>query len=200
MAEYDRKDHLYEKAKAEGYRSRAAYKLIELDKKYNLLFSGAAVLDLGCWPGGWLQVAAGRVGPAGLVVGIDLAETEAIEAKTPVHLLVGDARDESSLESMRTLAPEGYSVVLSDMSPKLTGIKEADQAGIVGCAELAFWLAQQVLRPGGHLVMKFFKGNEAETFIRSLRPHFERVARSELDATRKTSNEFYAICLGYRAE
>lgn len=198
MAEYNRKDHLYEKAKSEGYRSRAAYKLLELDKKYSLIKPGAQVLDLGCWPGGWIQVAAEAVRRSGLVFGIDLSETEVFDDLPQVQLVTGDARDEESLEKMRTAAPDGYSVVLSDMSPKLTGIREADQAGIVGCAELAFWLAQQILRPGGHLVMKFFKGNESETFIRSLRPHFERVARSELDATRKTSNEFYAICIGYK--
>jgi 23S rRNA (uridine2552-2'-O)-methyltransferase len=84
------------------------------------------------------------------------------------------------------------------MSPKLTGIKEADQAGIVACAELALWVAQEFLKPGGNLVVKVFKGNEVERFVKSARPMFNKIVRSELDSTRNTSNEFYVIGLGYK--
>lgn len=194
---YDRKDHLYEKAKDEGYRSRAAYKLMELDKKYKLLRPGAKALDLGCWPGGWLQVAASRVGNQGIVVGIDLVATDPTGAQN-VHIITGDARDDENIAKAKALAPDGFDVLLSDMSPKLTGIKEADQAGTVACAEFALWGAGMLLKKGGNFVCKVFKGNDTEVFIRGARPRFEKIQRSELDASRKTSNEFYVIGLGFK--
>ncbi|MBN8548399.1 MAG: RlmE family RNA methyltransferase [Deltaproteobacteria bacterium] len=196
---YDRKDKLYQRAKEEGYRSRAAFKLIELDKKYKLLRSGIKVVDLGCWPGGWLQVVAGRLGTQGVAVGIDLVET--IPFSEPnVHVVTGDAREDVNIEKVRSYAPEGFDLLLSDMSPKLSGIKEADQAGTVACAELALWGAQTLLKKGGSFVCKVFKGNETELFYRAARPAFEKLQRSELDATRKTSNEFYLIGTGYKGQ
>ncbi|MBX7142908.1 MAG: RlmE family RNA methyltransferase [Oligoflexia bacterium] len=198
MAEYNRKDHLYNKAKAEGFRSRAAYKLAELDDKYKIIKPGFKILDLGCWPGGWIQVAAPRVGAQGAVVGIDLVELEPFDEFPQVKLLVGDARDESNQAQMRSLAGGAFDAVLSDMSPKLTGIKEADQAGTVACAELAAYIAEQMLRKGGTLVMKVFKGNETEQFIRTLRPRYEKLTRTELDSSRNTSKEFYVTALGYK--
>ena len=194
---YNRKDKFYERAKEAGYRSRAAYKLCELDDKFKLLKPGATILDLGCWPGGWLQVAAERVGPSGLVIGVDLVATEPLPA-TNVCLLTGDARDEEIQAQILALAPGGVDVLISDMSPKLTGIREADQAGTVACAELALWFAGQILAAGGSAVMKVFKGNETEQFVKTMRPVFNKVSREELDATRKTSNEYYLVGTGYR--
>lgn len=196
---YDRKDHLYQRAKEEGYRSRAAFKLIELDKKYKLLRSGLSVVDLGCWPGGWLQVAAARIGKQGVAVGIDLVETEPF-TESNVHLITGDAREDSNIESALSYAPGGFDLLLSDMSPKLSGIKEADQAGTVACAELALWGAGRLLKPGGAFVCKVFKGNETELFYRSARPAFDKLIRSELDSTRKTSNEFYILGVGFKRQ
>lgn len=198
MADYNRKDHLYKKAKEEGFRSRAAYKISEIDQKYKILKRGSKVLDLGCWPGGWIQIAAQRVGPDGLVVGIDLVELEPFPDLAQVQLVVGDARDEANQEQMRALAGGQFDVVLSDMSPKLTGIKEADQAGTVACAELAAYIAQRMLAKGGALVMKVFKGNETEQFIRSIRSQYEKIVRTELDSSRNTSNEFYVVAFGYK--
>jgi 23S rRNA (uridine2552-2'-O)-methyltransferase len=194
---YDRKDKLYQRAKEEGYRSRAAYKLIEIDQKYKILRPGLKILDLGCWPGGWLQVIASRIGAQGLAVGIDLVEVEPLPNPN-VHLIAGDAREEQNIEKMLSFAPGGFDAILSDMSPKLTGIREADQAGTVGCAEFAFWAAARLLKKGGVFVCKVFKGNETEIFVRSARPAFEKIVRSELDATRKTSNEYYVVGLGYK--
>lgn len=194
---YDRKDHLYQRAKDEGYRSRAAFKLLELDKKYGLLKAGAKVLDLGCWPGGWLQVAAKQVGSSGIVVGIDLVAIEPLNAAN-VIAIAGDAREDQNIRQALRHAPGGFDILLSDMSPKLSGIKEADQAGTVACAELALWAATQLLRKGGAFVCKVFKGNETEQFYRAARPQFDKLVRSELDATRKTSNEFYLIGFGFK--
>lgn len=193
---YERKDHLYQRAKDEGYRSRAAYKLMELDKKYHLLRSGSKVLDLGCWPGGWLQVASRRIGKSGVAVGIDLVPVESLDVEN-VRIICGDAREDTIIEQALSFAPQGFDVVLSDMSPKLSGIKEADRAGTVACAELALWAAGRLLRKGGNFVCKVFKGNETEEFIRAARPKFDKLTRSELDATRKTSNEFYVLGFGF---
>ncbi|NDC37162.1 MAG: RlmE family RNA methyltransferase [Proteobacteria bacterium] len=196
-AEYNRKDKLYERAKQEGYRSRAAYKLLELNKKYSILRPGTKVFDLGAWPGGWTQVAAAAVGSAGLVVALDLVALEPLP-EGHVHLLCGDAREAHNIEAALRLAGSQFDVVISDMSPKLTGIKEADQAGTVGCAELAQYVAGQVLKKGGDLVLKVFKGNDTELFVRQLRPLFEKVMRAELDSTRKTSNEYYVVARGFK--
>lgn len=193
-SKYNRKDHLYHKAKESGYRSRAAYKLIEIQTAYGIIPKGGQVLDVGAWPGGWTQVALEYVGPNGSVTGVDLQEVEPIEDPR-CSLLVGDARDLDTL-----LAREGlqFDCVISDMSPKLTGIKEADQAGSVGCAELALYVAAQFLEDGGNFVAKVFKGGDVETFVKNARPMFNKLIRTELKSTRKTSNEFYVIGLGFK--
>jgi len=194
---YDRKDHFYKEAKASGLRSRAAFKLQEIDQRYGILRTGMRVLDLGSWPGGWVQVAAERVGRSGLVVGVDLVKVDELPLPQ-VQLLTGDVRDESTLEAIRGALGGKCDLIVSDMSPKLTGIREADQAGTVACAELAVWVAGQCLRPGGTVVMKVFKGNDTEQFIRGARASFEKITRAELKSTRKTSNEFYVLCLGFK--
>lgn len=194
---YNRTDHLYKKAKEEGYRSRAAYKLIELNQRFHALTAGARVLDLGAWPGGWLQVASEVVGTDGIVVGIDLVPIEPLPGKN-VHLITGNAADPEIQSRAFALAGGKFNAVLSDMSPKLSGIKEADRAATIGCAELALGIAGQTLELGGTLIIKLFKSNEAEQFVKSIRPMFNKVSRSELDATRKTSNEFYVVGSGFK--
>lgn len=192
---YDRKDLHYREAKAQGYRSRAALKLIELDDTYGILRSGLSVLDLGAWPGGWLQIAAERVGSAGRVVGIDLVAIDELSYPN-VSLIQGDVRDDASISAIKDANKRAlFDVILSDMSPKLTGIREADIAGSVGCAELAAFVATQLLKPGGTLVIKVFKGGEVDTFVREIRKAFQKVIRSRLDTTRTSSNENYLICL-----
>ena len=193
-SKYNRKDHLYQKAKDEGYRSRAAYKLKEIQSTYKIIPPNGRVLDVGAWPGGWCQVALEFISHGGEVWGVDLQALDPIDDPR-CHLLAGDARD---LESLLPDPDLRFDCVISDMSPKLTGIKEADQAGIVGCAELALWVAQRFLKPGGNFVVKVFKGNEVEMFVKSARPMFNRLVRSELDSTRNSSNEFYVIGLGFK--
>jgi 23S rRNA (uridine2552-2'-O)-methyltransferase len=196
MSQYDRKDHLYQKAKEEGYRSRAAYKLIEIQESYGLIRSGDSVLDVGAWPGGWLQVALEFVGQKGSVTGIDLVAIDPIDDPR-CHLITGDARD---LDTLIENQGAHFDVVISDMSPKLSGIKEADQAGIVGCAELALWVATQFLKNGGNFAVKLFKGGQVETFVKTARPMFNKLVRTELKSTRNTSNEFYVIGLGFKRQ
>ena len=193
-SKYNRKDHLYHKAKESGYRSRAAYKLIEIQTVYGIIPKGGRVLDVGAWPGGWTQVALEYVGRDGVVTGIDLQEVDPIEDDR-CALLVGDARD---LDTLLGDDAVQFDCVISDMSPKLTGIKEADQAGTVACAELALYVAEQFLKEGGSFAAKVFKGGDVETFVKNARPMFSKLIRTELKSTRKTSNEFYVIGLGFK--
>lgn len=194
---YNRQDALYQKAKDSGYRSRAAYKLLELDEKHRLIKQGSKILDLGCWPGGWLQVAAGKTGPKGLVVGIDLKPVEKLPQGNVVTL-VGDAGEGDKIEELRQAAGGYFDVVLSDMSPKLCGVPEVDSCAAAACGELALRAACQLLRTGGSAVIKVFKNSEVETFVKTARPLFNKLIRSELEASRKTSNEFYLIGLGFK--
>ena len=156
MADYNRKDHLYHKAKEEGFESRAAYKLIEIQQTYKVIPHGGHVLDVGAWPGGWTQVCLDIVGPKGAVTAIDLVPIESI-GDPRCTCITGDARD---LEEILGHPGPCFDAVISDMSPKLTGIKEADQAGTVACAELALYVAQQLLKKGGSFVVKVFKGGQ----------------------------------------
>ena len=193
-SKYNRKDHLYQKAKDEGYRSRAAYKLLEIQKAYGVISSGDKVLDVGAWPGGWCQVALELIGASGEVVGIDLVPLDPIP-DSRFRSITADARTVDEL-----FPPDGplFDSVISDMSPKLTGIKEADQAGTVACAELALYVATQVLKEKGSFVVKVFKGGDVEGFVKTARPMFNKLVRTELKSTRNTSNEFYIIGLGFK--
>ena len=201
-AKYNRKDKFYEQAKADGYRSRAAYKLLELQKRHKLMWGGASVLDLGAWPGGWLQAARKIVGAKGKVVGIDLVAVDPLPFDN-VHLITNDACEESAISEAKEYVGGKFNVVISDMSQKLTGIKEADRVGSVGCGELAFWVAQQYLQArddgkGGNFTCKLFKSAEADQFVNSIRSCFSEVKRVHLDSTRKSSNEFYFVGKGFK--
>jgi len=189
---YQRQDHLYTRAKAEGYRSRAAYKLLELNDKFRFLRPGAHVLDLGAWPGSWVQVAARAVGEKGLVIGIDLAELVPFP-EPQVQLIHNDASDPATLQDAIARSGRLFDVVLSDMSPKLSGIREVDRAGTEACAVAAVRAAGQLLAPKGCFVVKLFKSPEADALSKILRGAFERTDRVGLDATRRTSNEWYFV-------
>lgn len=194
---YDRKDHFYRQAKESGHRSRAAYKLIEINKKHRLLRRGQRVIDLGAWPGGWMQVAGSAVGPEGLVVGIDLQAIDPFDYDN-MKTITGDVRADESIAAALKLADGRFDLLICDMSPKLTGVKSVDRIAAVACAELALWAAQQLLVSGGAVIIKLFKSNEAEEFVRDARSCFNRLVRMELRSTRKTSNEFYAVGFGFK--
>lgn len=203
MSTYDRKDKLYQQAKAEGYRSRAAYKLQELDKKYGFLKSGNKVLDLGCFPGGWLQVAAERVGKGGRVVGVDLREVEPFGAGTKgcyPQVVVGDLTEEGVQDQLLALAEGPVDLILSDMSPQLTGIRFADVARSAELVELAFAVTEKMLKKGGNFVAKIFPGPEADEIFKRMQPTFEKLSRHCLKSSRTTSNEFYVVGRGFRGE
>jgi 23S rRNA (uridine2552-2'-O)-methyltransferase len=194
---YERKDTFYRKAKQEGYRSRSAYKLIELNAEFRFLKPGDRVVDLGSWPGGWVQVAASVVGKAGRVIGIDLVALEAVPL-TQVTLLQGDATDPAQQEKVLIALGGQADVLLSDMAPKLSGIRERDDARAMELCRAALACAQALLRPGGTLVLKVFMGAEYQTFLGELRTVFPAVKSTRPDATRKGSAETYVLATGFR--
>jgi len=195
---YERKDALYRRAKSEGYRSRAAYKLLELQRRARLLRRGDAVIDLGAWPGGWLQVAAEIVGPSGRVLGIDVVAIDPLPS-VQILLLRADVVEEELPARALGLLGRPADVILSDLAPKLTGIAPRDAARAAELAEHALRFAARTLRPGGALVMKTFGGAESEAVRAALRATCARVRLVGLEATRKGSSELYMVATGYRS-
>ncbi len=199
MARYERKDRLHQRAKDEGLRSRAAYKLDELQKEWKLIRSGQRVFDLGCWPGGWLEVAARLVGPSGRVVGVDLAAVEPPIPAAQVVSLVGDLEDpEIAAKLCAALGAERADVVLSDAAPKLTGVRERDRANEERLLEAVEALLPRLLAKGGAFVVKILEGPEAQVIDKRIRQAFEQAKTVKLDATRKGSSERYLVARGYR--
>lgn len=203
---YEPKDKLFHRAKELGFRSRAAFKLQEIQKKHRLLKRGDAVLDLGSSPGAWAQVACEIVGPQGNVYGIDLVAQKSDE-KVPAnfHFFCGDVlQDDTHLRFVEALgvapedSPRVLDVVLSDLSPKLTGIAAKDAQGCLELAHAALEFAKRYLKAGGHLVLKTFPGPEMEPFRRELKSVFETQKLMTLDATRSTSREVYLVGLGFK--
>lgn len=187
-------DAWVKKAALEGYRSRAAYKLLEIDARDRLLKPGMRVLDLGAAPGGWSQVAAARVGRAGRVVACDLLPMEPIPGVRVVH---GDFAAPAVLDACLQELDGRADLVLSDLAPNLSGVKAVDQARAMGLAELALDAAERVLRPGGALLVKLFQGEGTDAFQRELRSRFERVVVRKPEASRGRSAELYVLATGY---
>jgi 23S rRNA (uridine2552-2'-O)-methyltransferase len=196
---YDRKDAFYQRAKREGYRSRAAYKLLELQKRARILRRGQVVVDLGAWPGGWLQVAAELVGPSGRVVGLDVAAIDPLPLPQ-VTIVQDDVLDPGCEGRVRDLLGRRADVVLSDLAPKLTGVGPRDAARAAELAEATRVFAMGILKPGGSLVTKTLGGQEGEAARQALRPLFASVRQVGLSATRKGSSELYVIATEMRAE
>lgn len=196
---YNRKDHLYKQAKADGYRSRASYKLVELDKRFRFLKRGARIVDLGCAPGGWVQVAAEKVGPTGRVVGVDLVAIDPMKpGNNHVSCIEGDMTLPETQEQARQLLGGKADAVLSDMSPSISGIKLKDSAQSAELVAAAMSFAESVLQPGGLFVAKIFPGEDCDQLGRELRGRFSKFSRLNLDSSRTTSIEQYFVGQGFR--
>ena len=165
---YKPHDRYYQKAKQEGYRSRAAYKLLELQQRYRLLRPGDAVVDLGAAPGGWLQVAANVVGQKGRVIGVDLQSIQPFQQRR-ITVIHGDVTTDEIQAKIREFLGRPADCVISDMAPKLTGIRDADMARSLALNQIALKLAVQFLRPGGSLLIKSFISNELHEFTGEIR-------------------------------
>jgi 23S rRNA (uridine2552-2'-O)-methyltransferase len=194
-AEEHRRDPYVRKAKREDLRSRAAYKLMQINKKFRVIHRDDAVLDLGCAPGGWSQVAAKAVGPGGLVVGVDLEDVEPFPGLTFVR---GDLASETTQAAARAcLLGRRANAVLSDMSPNISGTYDLDHTRSMMLAKLAVDFGMALLAEGGHLVVKTFEGQYSADLVATLRTRFGRVKRYRPEATRKSSSEVYVVALGH---
>lgn len=194
---YRRKDSFYRRAKAAGYRARSAYKLAELDDRFRLLRPGDRVVDLGAWPGGWMQVALERVGGGGRVVGLDVVPVTALGAGNAATV-AGDVTDRSALDVVRRELGGAADVVLADLAPKLTGVAATDEARRSALADATLAALPALLRPGGRLLMKAFMDAGHRTLVDRLRTAFDDVRATRPEATRRGSAELYLVGTGFR--
>ena len=185
------------RAKREGFRSRAAYKLIEIDERYRLLKAGQRIVDLGAAPGGWSQVAAKKVGAEGRIVGIDLLE---IEPMPGVAFITLDFLDPSAPERLTEMLGGPADLVLSDMAANATGHKKTDHLRIVGLAEVAAQFAREVLAPGGAYLAKVLQGGTEGALLADLKRDFSSVRHVKPAASRADSSELYVLATGFRGE
>jgi 23S rRNA (uridine2552-2'-O)-methyltransferase len=189
-------DPFVKQAQKEGYRARSAYKLLELNGKDRLFRPGMRVVDLGSAPGGWSQVASRLVGDRGQVVATDILPMDAVRG---VDFVQGDFREQSVMdEVLGRLGGEPVDVVLSDMSPNISGVSSADQAASIYLLELALDMVQRVLKPGGTFVAKLFQGSGSDDYLREVRKDFDKVTIRKPAASRSRSREVYFVARGFR--
>lgn len=196
---YQPRDRFFHKAKQEGLRARSAYKLEEISRRFGLLKPGARVLDLGAAPGGFLQVIARAVGEKGLAVGIDRVAIQPLPFPQ-VSTAVMDVLAEDFDNALQALLGSGrLDLVVSDLAPKTTGIKDTDEARSIALAEKALDVARRWLRPGGAFAAKLFMGGGFESFRKAVRADFDQVKIVRPEATRGASMEIYIAGLGRRS-
>lgn len=187
---YRRKDGYWRMAKRAGYRSRAAYKLTQLNEKFGLMKKGDRVLDIGCAPGGWMQVASETVGERGYVLGVDIQHIRPFEEEN-VEFLPGDIGDAALMEEISRRGK--FDVVISDISPRTTGVRDVDHFASVELSKKALRAAVSVLNVHGNFLVKVFQGESINAFYQKMKLHFNYVKISSPKATRKSSAEVYLI-------
>lgn len=189
-------DPFVQRAKAEGYRSRASFKLMEIDDRDRLIRPGGVVVDLGAAPGGWSQVAAQRMNGRGRVVALDLLEMTGLHG---VEFIQGDFREESVLDRLEELlAGDKVDLVLSDMAPNISGVPVSDQARIMHLAELGLDFSRHWLKPDGAFLVKVFQGYGYDEFVREMRDVFRSVLTRKPEASRDRSSEVYLLGKGLK--
>ncbi len=184
----DRRDYFYRKAKEEGYRSRAAFKLKQINQRFNVIKRGDTVVDLGAAPGGWLQVAKELSG--GKVVGVDLLPIEEIGG---VETIKGDIRLESTVKRIREVTKQEADVVICDAAPNLSGNWSYDHARSIDLATSALDCAIKILKPGGRFVVKVFQGDMFPDYLNKVQQYFAKVQAFSPEARRKQSAEMYIV-------
>ena len=184
------------KARAQGYRSRAVFKLDEIQQKDRIIKPGQFVLDLGAAPGGWSEYAAGLVGPKGRIIALDLLPMEPVAG---VEFLQGDFTEQETLDRLLALIGERrFDLVMSDMAPNLSGVESVDQPRSIYLAELALEMATEFMNPKGSFVVKLFQGAGSDDLIATMRRSFVKVKLRKPEASRARSSEIYAVCDGLR--
>lgn len=184
-------DPYVKQAQQQGLRSRAAFKLLELQEKYQLIRPGMTVIDLGAAPGGWCQVARPLVGPEGRVIALDILAMDPLDGVEFIH---GDFTEDEPLQRLESvLGGTGADLVLSDMAPNISGMATVDQAKAMYLAELALEFARSHLKPGGDLVVKLFQGSDFDSYVREVRSLFARVQVIKPRASRPRSKEVYLL-------
>ena len=187
-------DVFVKQAQKDGYRSRAAYKLIEIDEKHNLFKENMTIVDLGSAPGSWSQVAIKRIGLKGKVIALDLLEMQPIKN---VEFIQGDFRDNKVLiEVENKLKNSEIGLVISDMAPNISGIKVVDQSAAIYLNELALDFSCNWLKPNGHLLVKSFIGADFDSFVDSMKPFFKKVLRIKPSSSRGRSSEIFVLGYG----
>jgi len=187
-----KRDPYFILSKKEGYRSRASYKLKQILDEYRVIRTGDVVLDIGCAPGGWLQVASEAAGETGLVIGVDIKEVEHLEldnAKT----IVLNVFDEDFVERVLKESKSRFDTILSDLSPNMSGIYELDHARQIEMVERVLELSRNLLKTGGSMVIKVFEGEGSDRVYRKISKLFRFVKRFKPKASRKGSSEFYLV-------
>ncbi len=188
-------DPFVQRAAKEGYRSRASYKLLEIQEKDRIMHRGMRILDLGAAPGGWTQVAAAHLGPQGRIVAVDRLPMDPVAGAT---VICGDVYDPEVIAQCEEALGSGVDLVLSDMAPNMSGIASVDQARAMALCELALDLATDWLLPGGALLMKVFMGAGAEDLRRQVKNSFRKIVVRKPEASRARSAEQYWLALDFR--
>ncbi len=192
-----KKDPYYKRAKEEEYRSRASYKLKQLDKKFKIIKQDNTVVDLGAAPGGWSQVALEKVGEEGIVVGVDLNRIKALPDEN-YYRIRGDFTTKEVQDKIIRVIGGKAKVVMSDASPELCGIKNLDQLRSIDLTNTVIGIADNILEQKGNLVMKVFQGPEYKNMLDDLKKKFRQVKTTKPPSSRKKSSEMYVVGLGYK--
>jgi len=190
-------DPYVQEARAKGFRSRAAFKFLQLNEKFHFLKPGITLIDLGAAPGGWTQVAVQKINPSqtrGKVIGIDLLE---IEPMSDALLIQGNFLELEQREKLKALIGGGAHVVVSDMAASTTGHSSTDHLRTIALAEIAFQFAQEVLIPGGTFISKVFQGGADPELLQQMKRHFKTIKHMKPEASRKESPEMYVVALGF---
>lgn len=190
-----KRDQFRKLARDHGYRSRSAFKLLQLNKSYRIFNKGYCVVDIGCAPGGWIQVALAAVGDRGKVIGVDLKKVEPIDN---AFLIQGSIEDENIIDSILKITNlSNVDVILSDLSPNVSGNWELDHARQIDLTKTGLILSRKLIKKGGKVVLKVFQGDMLNDLIAELRKEFKKVIITKPTASRQVSSELYLICIGY---
>ena len=190
-----KKEHYYKMAKKEKYRSRASYKLLQLNNKFRIIKTRDYVVDLGAAPGGWSQVALDIVGDEGKVIAVDLQRIRPFEEDNFVQI-TGDFTKNEFIDKIESTLEWNVDVILSDAAPKLTGIKDIDQLKSIDIAENALKIANSILKIGGNMVIKVFQGEGYEDYLKKVKMMFKNVKTTKPPSSKKGSIEMYLIAIG----